>query len=108
MKINKYKLKDNITIAELISDDFSYSYDHRYLTKIIDLRDSINIWIKVSLPDFTLSIEVLDEDFGQYYIPFYRYLEGEKLVANPFLVSIITSYNLNMSKLVSLTEEIKC
>ena len=76
MKINQYKLKDNVTINDLLEDGFRYSVDMKFLSKSIYLKSPVSIWIKVSLTNLKATIEVLDDDWLQYYIPFYDYQEG--------------------------------
>ena len=104
LTIKQFKLKENITIDELIKDDFSYSCDYKYLSKIIPLEQTILAWIKVSLKDYNLSIEVLDDDFCQYYTPFYDYQDGNIKMFD-FLKKVINRYNNELSKLNSIIEE---
>lgn len=96
--IKQFKLKENITIDELIKDGFSYSYDCKYLSKIIPLEQTVLAWIKVSLKDYSLSIDVIDDDYCQCYTPFYEYQEG-------FLAKVINRYNYELSKSNVIIEE---
>lgn len=105
MDIKKFKLKENISINELLKDGFSYSCDSKYLSKVVPLKQNIIVWLKVSLLNYTLEIEVIDDDFGQYYTPFYKYQDKECKMFN-FLKKIIDKYNYEMSRLNSLVEVI--
>ena len=102
--IKQFKLKENITIDELIKDGFSYSCDYKYLSKTIPLEQTILAWIKVSLKDYSLSIDVIDDDYCQYYTPFYEYQEGNNKVFD-FLAKVINRYNYELSKSNVIIEE---
>ena len=104
LTIKQFKLKENITIDELIKDGFSYSCDCKYLSKIIPLEQTILAWIKVSLKDYSLSIDVIDDDYCQYYTPFYEYQEGNNKVFD-FLAKVINRYNYELSKSNVFVEE---
>lgn len=104
MAIKKFKLKENISINELLEDGFSYSCDCKYLSKILPLKQSIIVWLKVYLLDYTLKIEVLDDDFGQYYTPFYEYQSGENKTFD-YLEKVIDRYNYKINKLNSIVED---
>lgn len=98
MKINQYKLKDNVNISDLLEDGFTYSINMRFLSKEIYLKNSVIIWIKVSLTNLKAEIEVIDDNWLQYYTPFYDYQEGN-IKGFKFLNQIIDKYNEEMSKL---------
>lgn len=100
MFINSYKLKESTTINDLLKDGFNYSVDCKYLSRWITLGRNIALWIKVSLKDFSATIEVLDDSFGQYYIPFYEYKNGE-IKDFKLLNQIIEKYNNEMNNLGS-------
>lgn len=102
--IKQFKLKENVTINELIKDGFSYSCDCKFLSKTILLNQSIIAWLKVSLKKYKLDIEVLDDDFCQYYTPFYDYQDGNIKMFD-FLKKVINRYNNELSKLNSIIEE---
>ena len=104
MAIKKFKLKENISINELLEDGFSYGCDCKFLSKTILLNQSIIAWLKVSLKNYKLDIEVLDDDFCQYYTPFYEYQEGSNKIFN-FLAKVINIYNSELSKSNVIIEE---
>ena len=104
MAIKKFKLKENISINELLEDGFSYSCDCKFLSKTILLNQSIIAWLKVSLKNYKLDIEVLDDDFCQYYTPFYDYQDGNIKMFD-FLKKVINGYNNELSKLNSIVED---
>ena len=104
MAIKKFKLKENISINELLEDGFSYGCDCKFLSKTILLNQSIIAWLKVSLKNYKLDIEVLDDDFCQYYTPFYDYQDGNIKMFD-FLKKVINRYNNELSKLNSIIEE---
>lgn len=103
MIIKDYKLKEKITIDSLIRDGFNYSVDCQYLSKVLTLKGSIVLWIKVYLKDFSLIIDVLDDDFGQYYTPFYDYkTNGDKVFK--YLEEVVKRYNYEMDNMKSFEE----
>lgn len=102
--IKQFKLKKNVTINELIKDGFSYSCDCKYLSKIIPLKQTILAWIKVSLKDYNLSIDVIDDEYCQYYTPFYEYQSGGSKTFD-YLEKVIDKYNYEISKLNSIVED---
>ena len=104
MAIKKFKLKENVSINELLEDGFSYSCDCKYLSKIIPLKQTILAWIKVSLKDYNLSIDVIDDEYCQYYTPFYEYQSGRSKTFD-YLEKVIDRYNYEISKLNSIVEE---
>lgn len=98
MIINSYKLKNNISINDLLKEGFDYSCDRKYLTKTTTLNNSIILWIRIALKDFTTKIEVLDDEFCQYYIPFYEY-QNKEIKSFKSLNKVIDKYNSEMNKL---------
>ena len=104
LTIKQFKLKENITIDELIKDGFFFFFYCKYLSKIIPLDQTILAWIKVSLKDYSLSIDVIDDDYCQYYTPFYEYQEGNNKVFD-FLAKVINRYNYELSKSNVIIEE---
>ena len=104
MAIKKFKLKENVSINELLEDGFSYSCDCKFLSKTILLNQSIIAWLKVSLKKYKLDIEVLDDDFCQYYTPFYEYQSGRSKTFD-HLEKVIDRYNYEISKLNSIVED---
>lgn len=104
MAIKKFKLKENISINELLEDGFSYGCNCKFLSKTILLNQSIIAWLKVSLKNYKLDIEVLDDDFCQYYAPFYDYQDGNIKMFD-FLKKVINGYNNELSKLNSIVED---
>lgn len=98
MKINKYELNKHIKVNDLLEEGFEYSADRKYLTKVLPLKDEIVLWIKISLKNFKAEIDVLDDDYCQYYIPFYYYGEN-KIKGFEFLYQVIEKYNYEMDKL---------
>ena len=76
-------------------------YDKYCITLNIGFPKNLSKW-----DDFNY-ILVLDEEFGQPYIPFYAYLDGTwQKRESPVLNQIIKNYNTEMRKLPFL-EEIK-
>ena len=118
MKINRYKLKSNITTNDLIklnareggiwinkesklflSKCFYYEpYEFEFSIGIA-FKDNIHDW-----NDFD-NILVLDEDFGQPYTPFYGDMFGKDVCNFPTLEFVIEKYNEYMSSL-GIFEEI--
>lgn len=98
MNINIYKLKENTSINDLLKNGFDYSINRRYLVKVVKLKDTIILWVEVSLNDFTAKIAVLDDDYCQYYTPFYNYMD-KKIKGFEFLNKVIDSYNCEMEKI---------
>lgn len=104
MAIKKFKLKENVSINELLEDGFSYSCDCKFLSRTILLNQSIIAWLIVSLKDYNLSIDVIDDEYCQYYTPFYNYQDGNIKMFD-FLKKVINRYNNELSKLNSIIEE---
>lgn len=98
MEIKTFKLKKGTNINDLLKEGFKYSVDCKYLTKIIQLKGDIVLWLEVYLKDFSLNIEVLDDVFGQYYMPFYEYKDN-KSTSFKYLDKIIEKYNYEMNNI---------
>ena len=105
MAIKKFKLKENVSINELLEDGFSYSCNCKFLSKTILLNQSIIAWLKVSLKDYNLSIDVIDDEYCQCYTPFYEYQKGNNEVFD-FLEKVINRYNYELSKSNVIIEEV--
>jgi hypothetical protein len=102
LKINRYRLKDGIT-----EDDIS-KYHLKPGGHHIAADAGVFIWTSIG-PDISLDVgfpkdlskwddfnyvTVFDEDFGQPYLPFYKYLDGtEANNVSPFLRRVIKNYN---------------
>lgn len=108
LQINRYKLKDlNTAESEImkynihtgggyISQDttvFLFAPLYKEITLNIGFPRDLSVWNDLD------HIIVLDEDFGQPYTPFYKYLNGEEANnASPFLQRVIRAYNEAMDK----------
>ena len=73
-----------------------------------DYEISFNMAFKKDRRDFNDfdNILVLDEEFGQPYIPFYNFM-NEKKDSFPFLDEVISAYNTWISKFDFLEEDVK-
>lgn len=100
MCINSYKLKANTNVETLIDDGFRYHANAKKFTKFITLKNSIVLILRVSLVDFSLNIEIIDDCFCQPYHPFYLYQNGEIKMFN-FLKEVAKKYNKEMDKINS-------
>ena len=100
MKIKSYKLKKPVKIGRLLEDGFDYSVDCTCLTKYIQLKGSIHLSVRVYLRDYSVVIEVLDDDWCQYYIPFYEYKDNKIELFN-FLEQVIKGYHGEMENMKS-------
>lgn len=108
LQINRYKLKDpNTAESEImkynirngggfISQDttvFLFAPLYKEITLNIGFPRDLSVWNDLD------HIIVLDEDFGQPYTPFYKYLNGEEVNnTSPFLQRVIIAYNETMNK----------
>jgi len=122
LQINRYKLKDlNTAESEImkynirtgggyISQDttvFLFAPLYKNVTLNVGFPKDLSVW-----NDFDHVI-VLDEDFGQPYTPFYKYLDNAEstpvryepkmpftitLNVSPFLQRVIRAYNETMDK----------
>lgn len=102
LKINRYKLKDGITEKDLSK------YNLRNGGKYI-MADATTFLSEKLIKDITLDlcfpknlskwndfdyILVLDEEFGQPYTPFYKFIDGETPNnVSPFLRRVVANYN---------------
>lgn len=102
--VKRYRLKKGVGVKTLLENGFKYSLNREYLTKCITLKESIILYITVALVDLKLNIEVLDEDFMQYYTPFYRYRE-EDIKNFKFLKEVINRYETEIEKLDNILEQ---
>lgn len=103
MKVKSYKIKDDITIQNILDNGFEYSLDKKYLTKYIILKSDITLYIKIPLEnilsfDDIKNIDVLDEEFLQVYHPFYH-RNKEDVTDHKFLIDVIARYNEEMDKI---------
>lgn len=104
MKIKDYKLKKPVNISNLLEDGFNYSTDCKFLSKYIQLKGSIYLSIRAYLKDYSVEIDILDDDWCQYYIPFYEYKDN-KIKSFKFLEQIIKAYHMEMDSLKSFEEK---
>ena len=105
VKINRYKLKDNIQEADL--EKFPLKQGGRFIAADVSVflynaigKDiSLNIGFPKDLSkwnDFDY-ITVIDDEFGQPFLPFYKYLDGtDANNVSPFLRRVIANYNKTM------------
>ena len=120
MKINRYKLRDNIKKSDLqkynvrSGGSWIISDAHKFIDRIFTIgskRDScelsLNIAFKKNIYDWNDfdNILVLDERFCQPYTPFYQFLDGE-IDSFPFLDKVIQKYNEIMNS-IDLFEKIE-
>lgn len=110
-KIARFRLKTNTDLSKIQTSPYA-SFIAKDATKsyFYPLVDSITV--NIGFPedlskwnDFDY-ILVLDEDFGQPYVPFYHYLNKELKEPFPFLEKVIQKYNKTLRHL-SYLEEIK-
>ena len=98
LKINRYKLKDGVTEQDLskyrLRNGGSYimadatTFLSEKLIKDMCFPKNLHKW-----NDFDY-ILVLDEEFGQPYTPFYKFIDGETPGnISPFLRRVIVNYN---------------
>lgn len=112
MKINRYKLSDRVSkenrgallLAGFRSGSWRRKDNHDWMSASMVLYDEITIEIDIDLTtlewdDFN-NVLVLDCDFGQPYVPFYHYLNGE-IKMFPVLEKVVKEYNRLMEILVS-------
>ena len=100
MRVKHYELIKDVTIDMLKEDGFTVTFDNNYIYKKVLFEKNIVLWIGIKVKDFSTSIEILDEDFLQPYIPFYKYIDGE-IELFPFLNRIIEGYH-------SILDNLKC
>lgn len=112
MRIKRFKLKDNVTKEQLTKLGFTHGgiwvktdakwilwRDFGWYSINVVFGENINDW-----NDFDYVL-VLDEDFGQPYIPFYDSLDKDILDSST-LGGVVENYNKFMSNL-DIFEEIK-
>lgn len=115
MKIDRFKMRPNVSLNNIkcIREGGSWIHENAIQFMSIPIHDKYQITLNIGFPedlskwdDFNY-ILVLDEDFGQPYIPFYAYLDGTWLKkTGSVLTQIIQKYNEEMRALPFL-EEIK-
>lgn len=115
MEIARFKTRPNVSLNHIkcIREGGSWIHKNAIRFMSIPLHDKYEITLNIGFPedlskwdDFNY-ILVLDEEFGQPYIPFYAYLEGAwQKRESPVLNKIIKNYNEEMRALPFL-EEIK-
>ena len=108
MKANSYKLKDDVTMEQLIElgfKDGSWLVEDKSVecvSKSIGLGDSIelNLVIKTNPMEFDdyEDVLVLDDDFCQPYTPFYGDNYKRDIKDWNFLEKVIRRYNEEMDK----------
>lgn len=121
IKPHRYEINPSLSVLNLLDAGFKRGYwlassepgyieDHWYSKNYmlnskaeIDMTVAIDITRLDEWNDFD-GIEVIDEDFGQPYQPFYEYREktGKHLIAGrfPFLEKIYQVYDKEMDSLV--------
>ena len=112
MRINKYKLKKNTTLADDVSfgardgggwikKGSKYFLSKKFYYKETDLSVSINITFEDKLSEWNDfdNVLVLDEDFGQPYTPFYGDNYKRDVQNSPSLVFCIEKYNEYMDSI---------
>lgn len=121
IKPPRYEINPFVTGAQLIEAGFKKGYwlasseqdyveDHWYSKNyMLETKGEIGMTIAIDITrlnewnDFD-GIEVIDEDFGQPYQPFYEYREkhGKHLIAGqfPFLERVYKTYGKKMDNLV--------
>ena len=107
MKINRYKIKFDTTINEILNNGFEYSVNYKCLTKFITLKNSIVLYIRIPLSEIYAfddinNVDVLDDDFCQPYTPFYNNYDKDINVENKFLIDVVKRYNEEMNKITFL------
>ena len=98
MNINTYKLKNDVSIGDLLDEDFSYSVNIKYLTKAIKLKSNITLLITVNIEDFTLRADILNDDEGYFYMPFYNQV-AQSNEDYELLYQVINGYDREMSNI---------
>lgn len=115
MKINRYKLRDDIT-KEYLEDLPYYKKGEAiwiakdlvgYIPKCImykDLEVDVDIGFKEDIHDWNDfdNIIALDDDFGQLYTPFYKeeyFDKGEEITNFHYLEEFVKRYNKYMDSL---------
>ena len=107
-KIKLFKLKPNADISS-VSESTHFSYISKDCVRGFFVNLGHEITLNVGFPKNLLKwndwnyVLVIDEEFGQPYTPFYKYLINE-IEAFPALLEIVHAYNEEMSKLEYLEE----
>lgn len=106
--INRYRLKPGVTEADISKYNIrpGGSWISKFVTMFMvlplakDITLNIGFTRDLSAWDDFEHILVLDEDFGQPYLPFYKFLDGtETKNCSPFLRRVILNYNEAMDEL---------
>lgn len=113
-KMKRFKVKDGVTKEDLIALGFReggtwIKQDAKlFVSKMLNNNISINIAFGDNIADWDdfINIDVLDEDWGQPYTPFYGDNYGKEISNFPYLENVIEKYNKVMSEL-GIFEEIK-
>ena len=92
----EYILCDDVDINQLIMVGFKYNKTKDKLVLYKNLYKEIDLFIEISLYDFKYEEAVIDEDFGQYYMPFYEGMNNE------YVNRSTEAYYIIMDNLVSL------
>ena len=116
MRIKRFKLRDNINIADIkafggsgggkfVNKDAEWCIHKCFYYKPTDFEFSITIVFKLDLKDWNDfdCILVLDEAFAQSYTPFYDYFDKE-IDGFKVLQHCVKTYNDYLSKLPFLIE----
>lgn len=121
IKPHRYEINTSVTEDQLIESGFKKGYwlascepdyveNHWYSKNyMLDAKAEIDMTVAINITrlnewnDFD-GIEVIDDDFGQPYQPFYEYREkhGKHLIAGqfPFLEKVYRVYEKEMDSLV--------
>mgnify|MGYP006920937008 FL=1 len=121
IKPHRYEINPSLSVLNLLDAGFKQGYwlassepdyveDHWYSKNyMLESKGEIEMTIAIDITrlsewnDFD-GIEVIDEDFGQPYQPFYEYREkrGKHLIAGqfPFLERVYRTYDKEMDNLV--------
>jgi len=112
-RAKSYKLKDSITVDDLLSVGFREGYwnykDGECVSKRIQLVDSIELELFVktnpmNFDDFE-NVVVMDSDFCQPYTPFYGDSYKQMIEGGSYLTEVIKRYNEVMDTL-NIFEEV--
>jgi hypothetical protein len=119
VKINRFKIKNNITKNDLIAlgfkkggswikKDAELFLSRCFYYKETDFEYSIGIAFGSNINEWNDfdNVLILDEDFCQPYTPFYGDNYGKDITDFPTLENVILSYNEFMKKL-NVFDEVK-
>ena len=113
MKIKQFKLREGVTLEDLKKEKWlepggtwmqkdsvlcGFKYMDEDITLNIAFPEDLSKW------DDFMYVELIDEDFGQPYTPFYGDNYGKDITNFPFLEKIIKIYNKYMSSFDFLEE----